>query len=51
MSELHTIMLSALQLYSYCPRQCALIHQEQIFWVTVDADNLPNGVELLRKVG
>lgn len=25
------IMLSALQHYSYCPRQCALIHQEQIF--------------------
>jgi len=24
-------MLSALQHYSYCPRQCALIHQEQIF--------------------
>lgn len=29
------IMLSALQHYSYCPRQCALIHQEQCF-----ADNL-----------
>jgi len=25
------IMLSALQHYSYCPRQCALIHQEQTF--------------------
>ncbi|MGG7054005.1 CRISPR-associated protein Cas4 [Nitrosomonas sp. ANs5] len=25
------IMLSALQHYSYCPRQCALIHMEQIF--------------------
>lgn len=25
------VMLSALQHYSYCPRQCALIHQEQIF--------------------
>jgi len=25
------IMLSALQHYSYCPRQCALIHQEQVF--------------------
>ena len=25
------IMLSALQHYSYCPRQCALIHQEQCF--------------------
>ncbi len=24
-------MISALQHYSYCPRQCALIHQEQIF--------------------
>ena len=29
------VMLSALQHYSYCPRQCALIHQEQSF-----ADNL-----------
>ena len=25
------IMLSALQHYSYCPRQCALIHMEQTF--------------------
>ena len=25
------IMLSALQHYSYCPRQCALIHIEQVF--------------------
>jgi CRISPR-associated exonuclease Cas4 len=25
------ITLSALQHYSYCPRQCALIHQEQVF--------------------
>ncbi|MEL0083013.1 MAG: CRISPR-associated protein Cas4, partial [Gammaproteobacteria bacterium] len=25
------IMLSALQHYSYCPRQCALIHQEQSY--------------------
>ena len=31
MPDLHPIMLSALQHYSYCPRQCALIHQEQIF--------------------
>lgn len=31
MTDLHPIMLSALQHYSYCPRQCALIHQEQIF--------------------
>ncbi len=29
------IALSALQHYSYCPRQCALIHQEQVF-----ADNV-----------
>ena len=29
------VMLSALQHYSYCPRQCALIHAEQSF-----ADNL-----------
>jgi len=25
------VMLSALQHYSYCPRQCALIHEEQSF--------------------
>jgi CRISPR-associated exonuclease Cas4 len=25
------LLLSALQHYSYCPRQCALIHQEQTF--------------------
>lgn len=25
------IMISALQHYSYCPRQCALIHMEQMF--------------------
>jgi CRISPR-associated exonuclease Cas4 len=25
------IMLSALQHFSYCPRQCALIHLEQTF--------------------
>lgn len=30
-SERAPIMLSALQHYSYCPRQCALIHQEQTF--------------------
>ena len=24
-------MISALEHYSYCPRQCALIHQEQTF--------------------
>jgi CRISPR-associated exonuclease Cas4 len=29
------ISISALQHYSYCPRQCALIHQEQVF-----ADNI-----------
>ncbi|MBQ0721360.1 MAG: CRISPR-associated protein Cas4 [Gammaproteobacteria bacterium] len=29
--ELLPIMISALQHYSYCPRQCALIHQEQTF--------------------
>jgi CRISPR-associated exonuclease Cas4 len=29
------IMLSALQHYSYCPRQCALIHEEQSFAVNV----------------
>jgi CRISPR-associated exonuclease Cas4 len=29
------IMISALQHYSYCPRQCALIHEEQSF-----ADNM-----------
>ncbi len=29
--DLLPIQLSALQHYSYCPRQCALIHQEQSF--------------------
>ena len=29
--ESDLIMLSALEHYSYCPRQCALIHQEQTF--------------------
>lgn len=29
--ENRSILLSALQHYSYCPRQCALIHQEQSF--------------------
>ncbi len=31
MNTNNPIMLSALQHYSYCPRQCALIHQEQTF--------------------
>lgn len=31
MYEILQIPLSALQHYSYCPRQCALIHQEQTF--------------------
>lgn len=35
MDEILQIPLSALQHYSYCPRQCALIHQEQTF-----ADNV-----------
>lgn len=30
-NENDLIMLSALEHYSYCPRQCALIHQEQTF--------------------
>lgn len=30
-SETEPLLISALQHYSYCPRQCALIHQEQIF--------------------
>jgi CRISPR-associated exonuclease Cas4 len=30
-SELESIALSALQHYAYCPRQCALIHLEQIW--------------------
>jgi len=29
--EPQPVLLSALQHYSYCPRQCALIHQEQVF--------------------
>lgn len=33
--SLDPVMLSALQHYSYCPRQCALIHVEQVF-----ADNV-----------
>ena len=35
MSDTHPIPLSALQHWAYCPRQCALIHQEQEF-----ADNV-----------
>ncbi|MCX7109830.1 MAG: CRISPR-associated protein Cas4 [Proteobacteria bacterium] len=31
MEPLDPIPLSALQHFSYCPRQCALIHQEQMF--------------------
>jgi CRISPR-associated exonuclease Cas4 len=31
MPELESIALSALQHYAYCPRQCALIHLEQIW--------------------
>jgi CRISPR-associated exonuclease Cas4 len=31
MTDDDTIPISALQHYSYCPRQCALIHQEQTF--------------------
>ena len=31
MEEDDFVMLSALQHYSYCPRQCALIHEEQSF--------------------
>ncbi len=29
--EQEVVMISALQHYSYCPRQCALIHVEQVF--------------------
>jgi len=29
--EERVVMISALQHYSYCPRQCALIHVEQVF--------------------
>src|SRR6266446_5838641 len=29
--ESELVMISALEHYSYCPRQCALIHQEQTF--------------------
>jgi CRISPR-associated exonuclease Cas4 len=35
MEEDDFILISALQHYSYCPRQCALIHAEQSF-----ADNV-----------
>ena len=30
-NEDHPIAISALQHYAYCPRQCALIHVEQVF--------------------
>ena len=30
-AEEEVVMISALQHYSYCPRQCALIHVEQVF--------------------
>jgi CRISPR-associated exonuclease Cas4 len=30
-AEDNTIMISALEHYSYCPRQCALIHREQTY--------------------
>ena len=29
--ELEPVLISALEHYSYCPRQCALIHLEQAF--------------------
>ena len=29
--ELEPVMISALEHYSYCPRQCALIHLDQVF--------------------
>src|SRR5215210_6876160 len=29
--EVELVMISALEHYSYCPRQCALIHVEQVF--------------------
>lgn len=31
MSDANPIAISALQHYAYCPRQCALIHVEQVF--------------------
>ncbi len=31
MEEDHIVLISALEHYSYCPRQCALIHVERIF--------------------
>ena len=31
MTEVNPIAISALQHYAYCPRQCALIHIEQVF--------------------
>jgi CRISPR-associated exonuclease Cas4 len=31
MSDTNPIAISALQHYAYCPRQCALIHVEQVF--------------------
>ncbi len=29
--EIEPLMISALEHYAYCPRQCALIHMEQVF--------------------
>jgi CRISPR/Cas system-associated exonuclease Cas4 (RecB family) len=31
MNDTNPIAISALQHYAYCPRQCALIHIEQVF--------------------
>jgi CRISPR-associated exonuclease Cas4 len=30
-AEDEVVMISALEHYAYCPRQCALIHVEQVF--------------------
>ena len=42
LSFLRTIPLAALQHYTYCPRQCALIHTEQVW--------LENGLTTLGKI-
>ncbi len=45
-------MLSALQHWSYCPRQCALIHVEQVFCVAPvlrDGRGLKQAIRLARR--
>ena len=48
MEEQHLIYLSALQHYAFCPRQCALIHNEQVWaenWLTAQGQLLHQHVD------